>query len=360
MPPATHSWPALLSRLIGGTDLAAEDAAWAMDQVMSGAATPAQVAGFVVALRAKGETPAEIGGLAAAMLDRARRVHVQVHAVDVVGTGGDRAHTVNISTMAALVTAAAGAPVVKHGGRAASSQCGTADVLEALDVAIDLGPDQVAACVSELGIGFCFAPVFHPAMRHAAGVRREIGVPTAFNFLGPLTNPAQPAAALVGCADERMAPVMAEVLAGRGSSAVLVRGDDGLDELTTTTTSTVWVVADGEVRRASVDPGELGLAPALLADLRGGDAASNAAVVRRLVAGEPGPVRDAVTLNAAAALAAHSGFSGGVSGGLSGDLVADLRAGAERAADALDSGAAAELLQRWSRRSGELRATMSP
>ncbi|MQA16372.1 MAG: anthranilate phosphoribosyltransferase [Pseudonocardiaceae bacterium] len=343
----SHSWPTLLSRLIAGTDLAAADTAWAMDQVMSGAATPAQVAAFVVALRAKGETSAEIGGLAAAMLDHARRVHVQVHAVDVVGTGGDRAHTVNISTMAALVTAAAGAPVVKHGGRAASSQCGTADVLEALDVAINLGPEQVEACVAELGIGFCFAPVFHPAMRHAAGVRSEIGVPTAFNFLGPLTNPAQPAAALVGCADARMAPVMAEVLAARGASALLVRGDDGLDELTTTTTSTVWVVASGEVHRDSVDPAALGLAPARPEDLRGGDASTNAGVVRRLLDGEPGPVRDAVQLNAAAALAAHTG--------LSGDLTAGLRAGSERASTALDSGAAASLLQRWARRSVELR-----
>ncbi len=350
MPSGAHSWPILLSRLIGGTDLAAEDTAWAMDQVMSGAATPAQVAGFVVALRAKGETAAELGGLASAMLDHARRVEVALRAVDVVGTGGDRAHTVNISTMAALVAAAAGAPVVKHGNRAASSQCGAADLLEALGVAIDLGPDQVAMCVAEIGIGFCFAPVFHPAMRHAAGPRREIGVPTAFNFLGPLTNPAQPAAALVGCADERMAPVMAEVLAGRRASALLVRGDDGLDEITTTTTTTVWVVADGEVRRDCVDPAVLGLPPACPGDLRGGDAATNAAVIRRLVDGEPGPIRDAVTLNAAAALAAHAG--------LSGNLAADLRAGAERAADALDSGAAAGLLQRWTRRSGELRAAM--
>ncbi|MPZ67066.1 MAG: anthranilate phosphoribosyltransferase [Pseudonocardiaceae bacterium] len=350
MSSGTHSWPVLLSRLIGRTDLAAEDTAWAMDQVMSGAATPAQIAGFVVALRAKGETSAELGGLASAMLDHARRVEVPLRAVDVVGTGGDHAHTVNISTMAALVTAAAGAPVVKHGNRAASSQCGAADLLEALGVAIDLGPDQVAMCVSEIGIGFCFAPVFHPAMRHASGPRREIGVPTAFNFLGPLTNPAQPAAALVGCADERMAPVMAEVLAERGASAVLVRGDDGLDEITTTTTTTVWLVDDGEVRRDCVDPAVLGLPPARPGDLRGGDAATNAAVIRRLVAGEPGPIRDAVTLNAAAALAAHAG--------LSGNLTADLRAGAERAADALDSGAASSLLQRWSRRSGELRAAM--
>ena len=348
MTAGTRSWPALLTRLLAGVDLGAEDTGWAMDQVMSGAATPAQVAGFVVALRAKGETAAELGGLATAMLAHARPVSVHVRAVDVVGTGGDRAHTVNISTMAALVTAAAGAPVVKHGNRAASSQCGTADVLEALGVAIDLGPDEVATCVEELGIGFCFAPVFHPAMRHAAAPRREIGVPTAFNFLGPLTNPARPLAALIGCADERMAGVMAEVLAARGASALLVRGDDGLDEITTTTTTTVWVVECGAVRRVSLDPGELGVAAARPEDLRGGDAAQNADVVRRLLAGEPGPVRDAVLLNTAAALAAHAG--------LSGDLLADLRAGAARAATALDSGAGAELLARWVERSTELRA----
>ncbi|MGH3854935.1 MAG: anthranilate phosphoribosyltransferase, partial [Pseudonocardiaceae bacterium] len=196
-PRCSRGWPALLSQLIAGTDLDAQDASWAMDQVMSGVATQAQMAAFVVALRAKGETPAEIAGLADGMLAHARRVHVPRRVLDVVGTGGDHAHTVNISTMAALVAAAAGAPVVKHGNRAASSQCGAADVLEALGVAIDLGPEQVARCVAETGIGFCFAPVFHPAMRHAAAMRSEIGIPTAFNVLGPLVNPARPAAALV-------------------------------------------------------------------------------------------------------------------------------------------------------------------
>ncbi|MGH3973084.1 MAG: anthranilate phosphoribosyltransferase, partial [Pseudonocardiaceae bacterium] len=255
----TRSWSVLLTRLIAGTDLDADDTAWAMDQVMAGAATPAQMAAFVVALRAKGETPAEIAGLAGGMLAHARRMRVPQRAIDVVGTGGDRAHTVNISTMTALVTAAAGAPVVKHGNRAASSKCGTADVLEQLGVAIDLGPEQVVQCVSEVGIGFCFAPLFHPAMRHAAGVRREIGVPTAFNFLGPLTNPAQPEAALVGCADLRMAPVMAQVLADRGITALLVRGDDGLDEITTTTTTSVWLINGGTVQRDQLDPAALGV-----------------------------------------------------------------------------------------------------
>ncbi len=334
-----QSWPGLLGRLLRGEHLAAEDTAWVMDRVLSDEATAVQLAGFLVALRAKGETPDEVAGLAAAMLEHARRVQVPVRAVDVVGTGGDQAHTVNISSMAAVVVAAAGVPVVKHGNRAASSASGAADVLEALGVAVDLPPDGVAACVAEVGIGFCFAPVFHPAMRHTAVARRELGVPTAMNVLGPLTNPAQPASGLVGCADARLAPVIAEVLAGRGTSALVVRGDDGLDELTTTTTSTVWVVGGGEVRTATVDPAAMGIAPARREDLRGGDPATNAEVFRALVAGRPGPVRDAVLLNAAAAVVAFDGPHD--------DPVARLPAALERVAAAVDSGAAADLLTRW-------------
>lgn len=341
-PQGARSWPNLLGRLIARTDLDAADTAWAMDEVMAGNASPAQVAAFVVALRAKGETADELSGLAATMLAHARRVDLDldvIPAIDVVGTGGDGAHTVNISTMSAIVAAGAGVPVVKHGNRAASSQCGTADVLEALGVAIDLGPSEVARSVSEAGIGFCFAPVFHPAMRHAAGPRREIGVPTAFNLLGPLTNPAQPRAALVGCADERMAPAMAQVFASRGAYVLVVRGDDGLDEITTATTTSVWVASGGAVRRERIDVTALGVTPAPEGSLRGGDASHNADVVRDLVAGKPGAVRDAVVLNAAGALAAAAGPSG--------DVVADLRAAIPRAQDAIDSGAAAELLARW-------------
>ncbi len=335
----SRSWPVLLTQLIAGMDLDSQDTTWAMEQVMSGQATPAQVAAFVVALRVKGETPAEIAGLAEGMLSHARRVHLPQRAVDVVGTGGDQAHTVNISTMAALVTAAAGAPVIKHGNRAASSQCGAADVLEALGVAIDLGPEQVAQCVAEAGIGFCFAPVFHPAMRYAAGVRREIGISTAFNFLGPLTNPAQPGTALVGCADLRMAPVIAQVLADRGIDALVVRGDDGLDEITTTTTTSIWVVSAGGVRRDRMDPAALGVPVSRRDDLRGGDAAANADAVRCLLAGQPGPVRDAVLLNAAAALVAYHGVSA--------DPLDALPGMTQRAAEAVDSGAAGALLERW-------------
>jgi len=352
---AELNWPGLLGRLLGGHHLGSADTAWVMDRVLSAEATPAQVAGFLIALRAKGETAAEIAGLAEAMLRHAHRIVVPDRAVDVVGTGGDQAHTVNISTMAALVVAAAGVPVIKHGNRSASSACGAADLLEAVGVAIDLPPDAVVTCVAELGIGFCFAPVFHPAMRHAAGPRRELGVPTAMNVLGPLTNPAQPSAALVGCADARLAPVIAEVLAGRGGSALVVRGDDGLDELTTTTTSTVWVASGGKVWVETLDPAGLGIAGATQDDLRGGDPGVNAAVCRRLLTGETGPVRDAVLLNAAGALVVFDGVPAGLAGAPVVGLAERFPAALRRAAAAVDSGAAEGLLARWAQVSTELR-----
>ena len=345
------TWPGLLGRLLRGVDLAAADTTWAMDRVMSGEATPAQVAAFVVALRAKGETAPEIAGLAAAMLDHARPVTVAGPTVDIVGTGGDQAHTVNISTMAAVVMAAAGARVVKHGGRAASSASGSVDVLEALGVPVDLGPEGVARCVEEVGIGFCFAQVFHPAMRHAAGPRREIGVPTAFNLLGPLTNPARPGAALIGCADARLAPLLARVLADRGDDALVVRGDDGLDEVTTTTTTSVWRAGDGAVTEERLDPTRFGVPVAAPEDLRGGDAAANAAVARAVLAGEPGPVREAVLLNAGAGLAADSAARTGERA----DLHDAVAAGRERAAAAVDGGVAAALLDRWAAVAATLR-----
>jgi anthranilate phosphoribosyltransferase len=335
------SWPALLAGLLSGTDLGADDTAWVMDEIMRGAATPAQIAAFAIALRAKGETGPELSGMVAGMLAHANRLAPTVRAVDVVGTGGDRANTVNLSSMAAVVAAAAGATVIKHGNRAASSKCGAADLLEGLGIAISLPPAGVAVTVAEVGIGFCFAPVFHPSFRHASGPRREMGVPTVFNFLGPLTNPAQPAAGAIGCGDARMAPVMAAVFAARTPEVdvVVFRGDDGLDELTTTTTSSVWQVLGGEVRPGRIDPVLLGLAPASGDELRGGDVEFNVAVARRVFGGEPGPVADAVSLNAAAAIAAHQG--------LSGDLAADLTVGLERARAALSSGAAASLVDRW-------------
>src|SRR3954447_21011880 len=337
---AGRSWPVLLTALMSGAELAADDTAWAMDEIMAGDASPAQLAAFAVLLRAKGETPQELSGLVRTMIERATPLAVLGRAVDVVGTGADRAHTVNISTMAAIVVAGSGRRVVKHGNRAATSDCGSADVLEALGVVIELPAAGVARTVAEVGIGFCFAPVFHAGMRHAGAPRRELGVPTFFNFLGPLTNPARAPAAAVGCADLRMAPVMAAVLAARGDTALVFRGDDGLDELTTTTTSSAWVATDGTVIRATVDPAVLGLDPVAPEVLRGADRDFNAGVVRDVLAGGAAGVRDVVLLNAAAAIAAYDG--------LTAERLHDaLARGLRLAAESIDSGAAAQLLDAW-------------
>ncbi|MDQ2635379.1 MAG: anthranilate phosphoribosyltransferase, partial [Actinomycetota bacterium] len=304
------TWPLILGRLTTGQALAPGQAGWAMDQIMTGAATPAQIAGFGVSMRMKRPTSAEVTELADIMLKHARRVPTDVigtDTVDVVGTGGDGANTVNLSTMASIVVAAAGVPVIKHGNRAASSLSGGADTLEALGVRIDLGPDEVARSVAEIGIGFAFAPQFHPSYRHAGVVRREIGVPTVFNLLGPLTNPASPRAGLIGCAWGDLAEVMAGVFATRGASVLVVHGDDGLDELTTTTTSTIWRVQAGTVERLTFDPAAFGFARAELSELVGGNAESNAAEVRAVLGGAKGAVRDAVVLNAAGAMVAHAG-----------------------------------------------------
>lgn len=333
------TWPVVLGTLVGRTDLSAEQAQWAMTAILSGEATAAQIAGFAVALRTKGETVAELAGLAEGMLAAATPITVSGRTLDIVGTGADRSMSVNISTMAALVAAGAGARVVKHGNRSASSQSGSADVLEQLGLRLDLPAERVASVFEQAGITFCFSAAFHPSMRHAAAVRRELGVGTSFNFLGPLTNPARPAAQAIGCADPAMAPVMAGVLAGREVDAWVFRGDDGLDELTTTTTSTVWRVRSGEVVREQLDPERLGIPRSRIEDLRGGDPAYNAGAVRKLLDGETGPVRDAVVLNAAAGLAAYDGGRGEVH-----DVLAD---GLDRAAHSIDSGAARAALDRW-------------
>jgi anthranilate phosphoribosyltransferase len=350
---ASPSFADLLHRLVAGEDLTAEQTRWAMDRVMSGDATPVQVAGFFIALRAKGESVAELGGLVEAMLSHAVGIDVPGPAVDIVGTGGDRARTVNISTMAALVVAGAGVQVVKHGNRAASSACGSADVLEALGVRLDLAPSDVARVARDVGITFCFAQAFHPAMRHAAVARRELAVPTAFNFLGPLTNPGRPAASAIGVADLRMAPLMAGVLAERGVSAVVFRGEDGLDELTTSGPSRVWLVGHGAVEETLLDPTELGVASSPVSALRGDDAAYNAQVVRDLLAGAQGPVRDAVLLNAAAALVAADGTAPGEPASAQ-TLVPRMSDAFARAATSVDSGAAAQVLDRWVERTRSL------
>ncbi|MFF0555007.1 anthranilate phosphoribosyltransferase [Streptomyces sp. NPDC004266] len=336
---AGRSWPVLLNGLLDGKDLSADDTAWAMDLIMSGEATDAQIAGFMVALRAKGETVQEITGLVRTMYAHANTIEVPGPAVDIVGTGGDGAKTVNISTMASIVVAGTGTKVVKHGNRAASSASGSSDVLEKLGINLNLTPQRVAEVAEEAGITICFAVKFHPSLRHVAAARGQLGIRTTFNVLGPLTNPAKVKAQAVGVADPRMAPIVAGVLAERGNSALVFRGDDGLDELTTTATSRVWVVRDGGVTEERFDPRDVGIELVPLEALRGADASYNADVARRLLAGETGPVRDAVLLNAAAALTALEPGTG--------TLAEQLGAGIAKAAESIDSGAALRSLERW-------------
>jgi len=327
-------WQHVLQRLASRAALSADDAAAAMRAIMSGDVTPAQAGGFLMALRTKGETADELDGLARTALEFAHPVATPAPVLDTCGTGGDRSGTFNISTVSAIVVAGAGVPVAKHGNRAASGLCGSADLLEALGVTIDLEAAGVERCLTEAGIGFMFAPIFHPAFGHAAPVRRELRVPTSFNFLGPLTNPARPAAQVVGVSDERMLPLMAEVLARRGTRAKLFRGEDGLDELTTTGLSRALDVVGGEVRESRLDPSRHGIARASLEDLRGGDAGESARVARAVLDGAPGPARDVVLLNAGAALE--------VAG-----VVTDLDEGIALAAASIDDGKAAGTLERW-------------
>lgn len=334
-------WPEVLGRLVRREELPVELAESALGSVLSGEATDAQIAAFATTLRAKGETPAELAALVRAMLARSETVELDDAGplLDTCGTGGDRAGTVNVSTMAALIAAGAGARVAKHGNRAASSQCGSADVLDALGVVIDLGPKGVARCITEAGIGFCFAQRFHAALRFAAGARRELGVPTTFNFLGPLANPAGATRRTVGVSDPAMAERIVGALAELGVERALVfYGHDGLDELTTTTTSTMFELLDGSIRRTDVDPAALGLARVERAALAGGDAAGNAQAVHRVLAGQSGPVRDIAALNAAAALVAAG-------------LADDLADGLAQAAAALDDGRAAATLEAFVRTS---------
>ena len=317
-----------------------------MNQIMAGAAAPAQIAAFGVAMTMKGPTAGEVSELADVMLSHALQMPPPEDlgdTVDIVGTGGDGVNTVNLSTMAAIVVAAAGVPVVKHGNRASSSLAGGADTLEALGVRIDLGPEQVVRSLAEVGIGFCFAPLFHPSFRQTSAVRRDLGVPTVFNLLGPLTNPARPRAGLIGCAFADLAEVMAGVFAARRASVLVVHGDDGLDELTTTTTSTIWRVQAGTVDRLTFDPAGFGFARAGLDELVGGDAQANAAEARAVLAGAKGPVRDAVVLNAAGAIVAHAGLSSRA------EWLPAWEDGLRRAGAAIDSGAAEDLLARWVR-----------
>lgn len=331
-------WPVLLTELLEGRDLPASHTRAAMTTILSGDATPAQLIAFVVALRAKGESPEELSGLLDAVLAAATPVplsaDLQQRAIDIVGTGGDRSHSINVSTMAAIVTAGAGVPVCKHGARAASSKCGTADVLEELGVAIELPPAGVVRCVEEAGIGFCLAQRYHPAFRFAAPARREIGIPTVFNLLGPMANPGRIRHHLIGVANPAVAARMLASLRIHGAHRAWVVHGNGLDELTTTGTSTVLALEDDAVETFSVDPVGLGLAPAIPDELVGGTPDVNAQVVRDVLDGEHGAHRNIVLLNAAAALV--------VAG-----AAADLPEGLERAATSIDSGAARSTLERF-------------
>lgn len=346
--PGEPTWPQLTAQLLRREDLTPAQAGWAMDEVMEGQADPIALAAFLVALVAKGVVGPELTALADAMVAHAVPLTAPAGAVDIVGTGGDLAQTVNISTMASLVIAATGRPVVKHGNRASTSRSGSADVLEALGVRLDLAPRQVEAMIQEAGITFCFAQVFHPSMRHAVPTRKAVGIPTVFNVLGPITNPGRPAASAVGVADPAMAPVVAEVFATRGTSALVFRGQDGLDELSVAAPSDVWEVRGGQVHRTVIDPErDLGIARSPLDALRGGTAQENAEVARQVFAGKPGPVRDAVVLNAAAGIVASDGARG-ESGA---PLAARLNAACAEASAQLDAGGAAAVLDRWAQAS---------
>ena len=329
-----------LTKLNTGLDLEIDEIQSVMRQILQGDAEIENIKSFLLALKAKGETAEEVSALVAEMYRHSAPISITERAVDTVGTGGDGAHTINISTTAAIIAAAAGARVVKHGNRAVSSRSGASDFLEALGVVPGLDGRGVERTVRELGIGFCFAPIFHPAMRFAAPARKELGVPTVFNILGPLANPAQPKAAAIGVANERMHLVMAQVLAAKGCDGFVFRGDDGLDEITLATTTSILIIGEGEIKSDRIDAKDFGIANAPLEAIVGGDAADNAEISRAIFKGERGAPRDAVLLNAAAAIAAFEG-------NFNQDIRTRLSDGLIRASAAVDSGAATNLLNRW-------------
>lgn len=334
------TWSSYVERLDSGLDLDAHEISAVMEKILLGQADISDIKTFLIALKNKGETAEEVSALVNQMFEHSAPITITERAVDTVGTGGDGAHTINISTTAAIIAASAGARVVKHGNRAASSKSGSGDLLEALGVAITLDGKGVERTVRELGIGFCFAPIFHPAMRFAAPARKELGVATVFNILGPLANPARPQAAAIGVADDRMHLVMAQVLATRGVDGFVFRGDDGLDEITLSSTTSILSIGNGEIRSDLIEPSDFGISRAPVSELVGGDATENARITRAIFAGEKGAPRDAVLLNAAAAIAAFEGDQ---------DLTVHERItrGLARATHAIDSGATSALLEKW-------------
>jgi len=342
-------WDSHISRLHSGLDLETDDVQWCMNEILTGNANNEIIKEFLLALKAKGETSEEVGALVAQMYQHCGPITIPERAVDTVGTGGDGAHTINISTTAAIIAAAAGVKVVKHGNRAASSKSGAADLLEALGVNINLDGTGVEKTFAELGIGFCFAPVFHPAMKFAGPARKELGSPTVFNILGPLANPAKPQAAAIGVANDRMHLVMAQVLADRGVDGFVFRGDDGLDEITLATTTSVLTIGRGEISSDLIDPLDFEIQRAPISALVGGDSIENARITTAIFAGEKGAPRDAVVLNAAAAIAAYEGR-------FDLNLHSRIAIGVSRAVAAIDSGAATRLIAQWAELSQKLGA----
>lgn len=343
------TWPTVLAKLLSKKNLSRDEAGWAMSQIMDGESSEAEIGAFMMALRSKGETVEELAGLVDVMLEKSVLLDTGSDAIDIVGTGGDMIGTVNISTMASIVAAAAGVGVMKHGSRSASGKTGSAEMLEVLGIRLDLSPQRVAEVYRAAGITFFFAPVFHPAMRHVAPVRKALGVPTTFNFLGPLANPAQPVATSLGVANPQIAPLMASELAARGRNALVFRGLDGLDELTTTANSDIWLVQGGVVRNFELNPAKFGLKKVELADLLGGQAQQNAEVALRLLHEPKGSasqaIREVVALNAAGGLVAYELSKQTIESQQELDRQFGLQL--ERAFEALDSGAAAQKLSAW-------------
>lgn len=334
------NWPQVLTSLVAGHDLSLSEARWSMSQMMSGSSTDAQNAGFLTSLAAKGETVSELLGMADIMLEKAVPIDISNDAVDIVGTGGDRLGTVNISTMSSLVAVGAGARVVKHGNRGSSSTAGAADVIEALGVDLTMDQNKALECFDTADITFLFAQEYHPSMKYVAPARKQLGIPTAFNFLGPLANPARVQAQALGCASEHMAPLIAGVLADRGTRGVVFRGSDGRDKITTSGPSTLYEIREGKVEEHELIPEDFGIERQSVEALQGRDGTHNATIVKGLLAGEQGPVRDAVLLNAAAGLTAYDQTA-------EGHIFDRIKANMTRAQESIDSGAAASVLERW-------------
>jgi anthranilate phosphoribosyltransferase len=341
------SWDLIFKSLSDKSDLSNEQITWAMSQILEGKASNDEIKQFLTGLKAKGESAAEVEALVAQMYSYSASINITERSVDTVGTGGDGANTINISTAAAIVTNAAGARVVKHGNRAASSKSGSADLLEALGIKIDLTGAEVEQTVYKIGIGFCFAPVFHSSMKYAAAARKELGVPTVFNILGPLANPAKPKACAIGVARAELLPLMAQVLLDQGKEGFVFRGDDGLDEVSLSTTTQVIQISDGELNESVFNSADLGISSAPISELAGGDAAYNAQMTLKIFSGEKGAMRDAVTLNAAFAIAAFKAD-------FNLPLQTQIANGFVLANKAIDSGAALSVVKKWAELTNEI------